>query len=82
MGGVIGCAQRHPRRGSATAWRGNVALGTAMVPDYRGSSAVSATLLPLLDLEWRGRTFVSSQRGVGVNLVRRASTAAGGAPYP
>lgn len=58
-------------------WRGNLALGLGAAPAFPGSVGGEPKLLPLVDLEWRDRIFLSTQRGVGFNWVRGFGTKAG-----
>jgi len=57
--------------------RFNIAGGNAYAPDYLGSDNYDFQFLPLIDVEWRGAYFLSTQRGLGLNLVRRRQTTAG-----
>ncbi len=57
--------------------RFNVGGGFAFAPDYFGSDNYDFQFLPLLDAEWRGAYFLSTQRGLGLNLIRRRQTLAG-----
>lgn len=58
-------------------WSGNVAAGFGVVPDYFGAADASVEPLPLIDLEWRGALFASTQRGLGWNVVRGNETLIG-----
>lgn len=48
-------------------WKGSVGGGLAIVPRYEGASSHRVHFLPLLDAE-AGRFFLSTMRGIGVNL--------------
>ena len=58
-------------------WRVVMGSGAAVAPEYRGSDKYESKALPLLDIEWRGAYFASTQRGLGVNIFRQRSTRAG-----
>ena len=58
-------------------WRVNFGAGLGFGPDYIGSDDYTAHFLPIADIEWRGAYFLSTQRGLGLNIVRRRQTKAG-----
>ena len=58
-------------------WKGNFGVGTGVAPDYLGSADYEGVILPLVDIEWRGRYFLTTQRGLGVNLFRDRTLRAG-----
>ena len=58
-------------------FRFNIAGGTGFGPDYLGSDDYKMHMLPLIDIEWRGAYFLSTQRGLGLNLIRGRQTKAG-----
>jgi outer membrane scaffolding protein for murein synthesis (MipA/OmpV family) len=58
-------------------FRFNVGGGFGFAPDYHGSDDYGIQFLPLVDIEWRGAYFLSTQRGLGLNLIRRRQTRAG-----
>jgi MipA family protein len=58
-------------------WRVNVGGGVGFGPDYIGSDDYTSHFLPVADIEWRGAYFLSTQRGLGLNIVRRRQTKAG-----
>jgi MipA family protein len=58
-------------------WRVNVGAGAAAAPVYLGADEYDAKPLPLLDLDYRGLVFLSSQRGLGYNFFRKRSFRAG-----
>ena len=62
---------------SESPWRFNVGAGIAMAPDYPGSTEYEAVPLPLVDIEYRGSYFLSTQRGLGVVLFRTGLFRAG-----
>lgn len=62
---------------SVSPWRGNLALGYGVAPAFPGSVSGESKLLPLIDLEWRDRIFLSTQRGIGLNWLRGFNTRAG-----
>lgn len=63
-------------RGSSE-FRFNVGGGLGFGTDYHGSDNYDIHFLPLVDIEWRGAYFLSTQRGLGLNLIRRRQTKAG-----
>lgn len=52
-------------------WRGIIGGGGGIAPEFIGSDDYEISPLPLFDVEWRGAYFASTQRGVGLNFVRR-----------
>lgn len=58
-------------------WRVNVGAGVSMAPDYPGSTEYEVVPLPLIDIEWKGSYFLSTQRGLGVVLFRTGLFRAG-----
>ena len=58
-------------------WRINIGASVAFAPDYPGSTEYEAVPLPLIDIEWRGSYFLSTQRGLGVVLFRTGLFRAG-----
>lgn len=59
------------------AFRVNIAGGAALVPDYMGSDDLSVRAIPLLDVNYRGTLFLSTQQGVGWNMWRKRTLRAG-----
>jgi len=49
---------------------GNYRRGIGLNPEFIGSDDYEISALPLFDVEWRGAYFASTQRGVGLNLIR------------
>lgn len=62
---------------SAKDWRLNVGMGAIAAPDYLGGEDYATHPLPLIDVEWRGAFFLSTQRGAGVALFRTRQFSAG-----
>lgn len=58
-------------------WRVNVGAGVAAAPVYLGADEYDAKPLPLIDLDYRGLLFASSQRGFGYNFFRKRTFRAG-----
>ncbi len=58
-------------------WRVLMGAGGGYAPSYAGSDEYEAVALPLIDVEWRGAVFLSTQRGLGYNMVRKRDTVAG-----
>ena len=56
---------------------GIVGGGFGAAPEYIGSADYRPVFLPLIDLEWRGAYFLSTQRGLGLNFIRRRTVRAG-----
>lgn len=65
------------KRGPAGPFRINVAGGAALVPDYMGSDNVTVRALPLLDVNYAGSLFLSTQQGIGWNMWRKRTLRAG-----
>ncbi len=57
----------------------NLGAGAAYAPAYFGGDNKDAEFLPLplIDVEWRGTLFASTQRGVGIHLFRDQDVRAG-----
>ena len=53
-------------------WKGVVGGGIGLVPEFIGANDYEIGALPLVDVEWRGAYFISTQRGAGLNLYRRS----------
>ena len=51
-------------------WKVNLAAGIGIGPRYEYSRGTSTRILPLIDVEWRGTFFASTQRGIGYNWLR------------
>lgn len=65
------------RMGQPREWRVVMGSGAVLAPEYRGADDYEGKALPLLDIEWRGAYFASTQRGLGVNMFRQRSTSVG-----
>ena len=65
------------RLGTQGEWRVVMGAGAGMAPEYLGADDYEGKALPLIDIEWRGTYFASTQRGLGVNILRQRSTRAG-----
>jgi len=52
-------------------WRGVIGGGIGLSPKFIGADDFKATGLPLIDVEWRNAYFFSTQRGLGLNMIRR-----------
>lgn len=55
-------------------WKANLGLGYGSAPKYRGARSATGFVLPVIDTEWRGRVFISTVRGVGINWVHTSDT--------
>ncbi len=58
-------------------FRGIVGAGIGGAPQYIGSADYEPVILPLIDIEWRGTYFLSTQRGLGLNFIRSRTVRAG-----
>lgn len=62
-------------------WDVRVGAGALYVPEYEGSDDMTFEALPLLEIEWNDRVFLSTEDGIGVHLYRgddlRVSTSMG-----
>ena len=58
-------------------WRVNVGAGVAAAPVYLGGDEFDAKPLPLVDIDYRNFFFLSTQRGLGANLLRGSRYRAG-----
>ena len=58
-------------------WRFNVGLGGAYAPIYQGAAESELKPVPVIDVEYRDRIFVSTVRGVGFDLFRSRNVRAG-----
>ena len=65
------------RLGTQGEWRVVKGAGAGLAPEYLGADDYEGKPLPLIDIEWRGTYFASTQRGLGINIVRQRSTPAG-----
>ncbi len=51
-------------------WHGTIGGGGAIVPTYPGSDENEGQAYPLLNLVWKDRAFISTQKGVGFFILR------------
>ena len=58
-------------------FRGVVAGGIGAANTFVGSNDIEGVGLPLIDIEWRGAYFLSTQRGLGLNILRRRNLRVG-----
>lgn len=54
-------------------WNFNVGVSAGSAPTYMGDKQYDTTALPLIDIDWRGRVFLSTQRGLGAVVFRASS---------
>lgn len=54
-------------------FRGVIGGGVGAANTFVGSGEFEALALPLFDVEWRGAYFLSTQRGLGLNIIRKRS---------
>ena len=52
------------------AWNFNLGIGVGSAPEYIGGKDYEPVILPLIDIDWRGRAFASTQRGVAFSFFR------------
>ena len=52
-------------------FRGVIGGGVGAANTFVGSNDIEGVLLPLFDIEWRGAYFLSTQRGLGLNIIRK-----------
>lgn len=65
------------KRGRTGPIRVNVAGGVVAAPEFLGSDTVEMKPLPLLDVNYAGRLFLSTQQGIGWNAWRKRTLRAG-----
>ena len=65
------------KRGAEEPFRINLAVGAAVVPDFLGSDNISTRALTLIDVNYAGTLFLSTQQGVGWNMWRKRTVRAG-----
>lgn len=52
-------------------FRGVIGGGVGAANSYVGGDETEVVPLPLFDVEWRGAYFLSTQRGMGLNIIRK-----------
>lgn len=52
-------------------WRGLIGGGAGITPEFIGSDDYELSAIPLFDIEWRGAYFAGTERGLGLNFIRR-----------
>ena len=55
------------------AWNYNIGIGIGSAPEYMGGKDYEPIVSPLIDIDWRGRAFASTQRGLGFSFFRTNS---------
>jgi outer membrane scaffolding protein for murein synthesis (MipA/OmpV family) len=65
------------RAQNSSEWRVNLGGMVAFAPAFHGGDDSKLYALPLIDVEWRGTVFASTQRGLGMNWIRKRETVAG-----
>jgi len=65
------------RPGKLGPFRVNIAAGAAAAPEYIGSDTIASKPLPLLDINYAGTLFLSTQQGIGWNIWRKRTLRAG-----
>lgn len=58
-------------------WGLTLGVGTMMAPSYLGSDDYDVSALPLIDLRYADRIFLSTRDGLGANLLRDGNFSAG-----
>ena len=56
--------------------QGVIGLGAGSAPTFPGSDDAEVEVLPIIDLEWNDRYFLSTERGLGFYALRRDDEAA------
>ncbi len=68
---LSGALDTNIERLGAGNFHGIIGGGVGAANTFVGSNDFEALALPLFDVEWRGAYFLSSQRGLGINIVRK-----------
>lgn len=58
-------------------FHGVIGGGVGAANTFVGSNDFEGVALPLFDVEWRGAYFLSTQRGLGLNIIRKRTLRAG-----
>lgn len=53
--------------------------GVLVAPDYKGSDDYEARAIPVVEISWKDRVFLSGRRGLGVNALKTEDVTAGAA---
>jgi len=69
----IANAQPVPENNSDSYWRVNLGIGAGLVTQYSGSKTYKIAAIPLVDITWKNRVFISTQRGLGFYAINNAS---------
>ncbi len=65
------------KRGALGPFRINAALGGVAAPEFMGSDTIEFKALPMLDVNYAGSLFLSTQQGIGWNTWRKRTFRAG-----
>ena len=65
------------KRGPTSPFRINIGAGAVAAPEYLGSDTIETKPLPLLDVNYDGALFLSTQQGIGWNAWRKRALRAG-----
>ncbi len=71
----VGIANAQPvsENDSDSSWRVDLGIGAGLVNQYSGSRTYKIAAIPLVDVTWKNRVFVSTQRGIGFYAVNNPS---------
>jgi len=69
----IASAQSVPDNNSDSSWRVNLGIGAGLVTQYSGSKSYKFAAIPLVDITWKNRVFISTQRGIGFYAINNPS---------
>lgn len=61
------------------AWSFELGAGAFLGPDYEGSDDYEVRPVPIVEIDWNDRVFLSARRGVGVYALRDREASVGGA---
>ncbi len=74
---LSGAVDTNIERLDAGDFRGVIGGGVGAANTFVGSGEFEALALPLFDVEWRGAYFLSTQRGFGLNIIRKRTLKVG-----
>jgi outer membrane protein len=69
--------QLHSGHRASDEWRFSLGVGGLYAPTYLGSNNYDLDPLPLIDIRYRDRLFLSTRDGLGINLLSRSNWRAG-----
>jgi len=74
---LSGAVDTNIERLDAGDFRGVIGGGVGAANTFVGSNDIEGVALPLFDVEWRGAYFLSTQRGLGLNIIRKRTLRVG-----